>query len=69
MKFEQRTNLARTLDEFFNQRGSLICLKVLDLDNPNYFKINVKKACKPANFRNTEHNLMKFKLTNLANIL
>ena len=56
MKFGYRKNLANILDEFFNQRDSLIRSKVMGLDNPNYFKINVKKADKPANFRKIEHN-------------
>ena len=56
MKFKQRTNVANILDEIFNQSDSLIRLKVMDLNNPNYLKINVKKAYKPANFRNIEHS-------------
>ena len=56
MKFGQRTNLANILDEFVNYRDSLVRLKVMDLDNPNYIKVNIKKkACKPVNFRDTEH--------------
>ena len=44
MKFKQRTNYANILDEIFNQRDSLIRSKVMDLDNPNYIKVNVKKS-------------------------
>ena len=54
MKFKQRTNVGNILDEIFNQRDLLIRSKVMDLDNPNYFKVNVKKACKPAVIRNTK---------------
>ena len=56
MKFKQRINVANILDEILNQRDLLICSKVMDLDNPNYLKVNVKKAFKPANFRNIEYN-------------
>ena len=56
MKFKQRPNVADILDEIFNQRDSLIRSKVMGLDNPNYLEVNVKKNCKSANFRNTEHN-------------
>ena len=43
MKFGQQTNLTNIFNAFFDQRDSLIRLKVMDLDNSNYIKINVKK--------------------------
>ena len=46
------------LDEIFNQEDLLIRSKDLDLDNPNFLKVYVKKAYKRANFRNIQHNSM-----------
>ena len=51
MKFKQWTNAANILDEIFNQRDSLIRSKVMDLDNLNYFKVNVKKAVEKAIYK------------------
>ena len=56
MKLKQQTNVANILDEIFNLRETLTRSKVMDLDNPNYHKVNVKKSYKTANFRNIEHN-------------
>ena len=50
MKFKQQTNVANMLDKIFNQRDSLIRSNVINLDNPNFLKVNVKTASKPTNF-------------------
>ena len=51
MKFKQRISVANILDKIFNQRDSLIRSKVMDLDNLNYFKVNVKKAVEKAIYK------------------